>query len=119
MDRRFDTPPQNDPHADLERAFIEEYLHARQQTLATLKHLPVSEADEMLKEASLFASGRLTEVESRAHLVEAIHRTEPVARAPQPAAVESAATSIVDIAPPPPQEPPPSPPRRRTRRWIP
>ena len=62
-----------DPLAQLERAFIEEYLHGRGQQLNTLNSLPREQANALMKEASAYASGRLTEVETRAHLVEALH----------------------------------------------
>ena len=63
----------SDPLAQLERAFIEEYLHGRGQHLNTLKSLPLEQANALMKEASAYASGRLTEVETRAHLVEDLH----------------------------------------------
>ncbi len=67
-----------DPHAELERALIAEFLERRGMSLAALKELPDDQAAALLKAASLYASGRLTEMESRAHLVEDLHR------APQP-----------------------------------
>jgi hypothetical protein len=66
-----------DPHAELERALIAEFLERRGVSLA-VKELPEEDAAALLKAASLYASGRLTEMESRAHLVEDLHR------APQP-----------------------------------
>jgi len=65
--------PHSEPLAQLERAFIEEYLHRRGQHLNTLKSLPPDEANALMKEASAYASGRLTEVETRAHLVGDLH----------------------------------------------
>jgi len=62
-----------DPLAQLERTFIEEYLHARGQHLNTLKNLPRDQANALMKEASAYASGKLTEVETRAHLVGDLH----------------------------------------------
>ena len=67
-----------DPHAELERALIAEFLERRGVSLAAMKELPDEDAAVLLKAASLYASGRLTEMESRAHLVEDLHR------APQP-----------------------------------
>ena len=52
----------SDPLAQLERAFIEEYLHGRGQHLNTLKRLPREQANALMREASAYASGRLTEV---------------------------------------------------------
>jgi hypothetical protein len=63
----------SDPLAQLERAFIEEYLHRRGQHLNTLSGLPREQANALMKEASAYASGRLTEVETRAHLVDDLH----------------------------------------------
>ena len=65
--------PHSEPLAQLERAFIEEYLHGRGQHLNTLKSLPPDEANALMKQASAYASGRLTEVETRAHLVGDLH----------------------------------------------
>jgi len=63
----------SDPLAQLERAFIEEYLQGRGQHLNTLNALPREQANALMKEASAYASGRLTEVETRAHLVDDLH----------------------------------------------
>ena len=71
----------DDPLAQLELAFIAEFLQGRGYTLSTLHDLPEAEADALLKQASLYASGKLTEVESRAHFVDDMHHT------PQPAPV--------------------------------
>ena len=70
-----------DPLAQLEIAFIEEYLHDRGHHLNTLRDLPRDQANALMKEASAYASGRLTEVETRAHLVEDLHdASEPLGR---------------------------------------
>ena len=70
-----------DPLAQLERAFIEEYLDGRGYHLNTLHELPTEQADALMREASAYASGRLTEVETRAHLVEDLHdSSEPLGR---------------------------------------
>ena len=63
----------DDPLAQMERAFIEEFLQARGYSLATLHELGSEQAHEVLKEASTYASGRLSEVESRAHYLHDIH----------------------------------------------
>lgn len=62
-----------DSIADLERAFIDEFLQARGYTTATLHQLPAETATALLKDASVYACGRLTEVESRAHFVSDLH----------------------------------------------
>lgn len=76
----LDEPPREDPHAQLERAFVEEYLRSHGQSLSTLAALPNEEAHLLLRQASVYASARLSEVEARAHYVEDLHR------APQPRA---------------------------------
>jgi hypothetical protein len=64
-----------DPLSELERAFIAEFLQGRGHTLETARALPPAEAHALLQEASVYASCRLTEVESRAHYVEDMHRS--------------------------------------------
>ena len=68
-----DVPARSDQTAQLEQAFIAEFLERRGHTLATLHGLPEEEANELLKEASVYASARLSEVESRAQYVHDIH----------------------------------------------
>jgi hypothetical protein len=68
-----------DPLAQLERAFIEEYLQGRGHHLDDLRELPTEQANALMREASTYASGRLTEVETRAHLVGDLHdASEPL-----------------------------------------
>jgi hypothetical protein len=62
-----------DPNAHLEQALIEEFLARRGHTPISLQSLPEEQRDALLKEASLYASGRITEVESRAQYVEEMH----------------------------------------------
>ncbi|HMQ30740.1 MAG TPA: hypothetical protein PKD53_08415 [Chloroflexaceae bacterium] len=59
--------------AALERAYVEEYLRAHGTSLDQLTHLPGEQARALMREASLYASLRLTEVEARSHLVEELH----------------------------------------------
>jgi hypothetical protein len=73
--------PTGDPLGQLERAFIEEFLLGRGYHLNTLRALPADQATALMREASAYASGRLTEVETRAHLVEDLHdASEPIGR---------------------------------------
>jgi hypothetical protein len=65
--------PVDDPHAKLEQAFIAEYLQQHGYSAAALEALPVDEVQEVLKRASSYASGRLCEMESRAHYVSDLH----------------------------------------------
>lgn len=118
----LDTPPQDDRHAQLERAFIAEYLHRRQRTPASIKDLPPEEASSLLKEASLYASGRLCEVECRSHLIAELHLGhEPQERERHALAERDAIAAAIDRFPPPPHadvpERPPSPPRRPLT-WV-
>lgn len=69
---------QNDPHAPMERTLISEYLQMRGHTLASLRDLPPATAEALLKDASLYASGRLTEIESRARYVKELHGARPL-----------------------------------------
>jgi hypothetical protein len=62
-----------DPRSELERAFIAEFLQDRGHTLNSARALPPAEAHALLQQASVYASCRLTEVESRAHFVDDMH----------------------------------------------
>ena len=70
-------PPVADPLAKLERAFIEEHLAKSGHQLDQLAALPADEARALMRDAAQYASGRLTEVETRAHLVEDLHAAAP------------------------------------------
>jgi phosphoserine aminotransferase len=65
--------PMEDPQAALERAFIEEYLKTRGQTLRSLHDLPEDQVTALLRSASLYAAIKLAEVEARATYVHEIH----------------------------------------------
>lgn len=65
--------PSGDPLAEVERAYISEFLQRQGQTLASVHTLPEDKANALLKAASVYASGRLTEVESRSHYVDDVH----------------------------------------------
>ena len=62
-----------DPRSELERAYIAEFLQDRGHTLNSARALPPAEAHALLQQASVYASCRLTEVESRAHFVDDMH----------------------------------------------
>jgi hypothetical protein len=68
-----DPAPTGDPTGDLERAYIAEFLRRRGHTFETLRDLPDADAHDLLKAASIYASGKLTEVESRSHYVDQVH----------------------------------------------
>jgi hypothetical protein len=61
------------PESALERRLIRSYLKEKGHTLETLKHLSREEARSLMVEACKYASLKLAEVESRAHLVHNIH----------------------------------------------
>ena len=64
-----------DPNARLETALIDEFLRTRGLDLRKLQDLPEAQARQLRKEASAYATARLTELESRAHFVQEIHGT--------------------------------------------
>ena len=69
-----DQTPRPDQTAQLERALIDEFLERRGHTLASVRELPESEQHALMREATLYASIRLTEVESRARYVDDLHQ---------------------------------------------
>jgi hypothetical protein len=69
----LDPVPRHDQTAELERAFIAEYLERHGHTMATVRALPDVERQALMREASLHASMRLTEVASRAQYVDDLH----------------------------------------------
>jgi hypothetical protein len=69
-----DAPRLRDLHADLERAFINDYVRGRGQDPVTLRDRDDPEAHLLRAEASTYAAGRLTEMEARAHYVHDLHR---------------------------------------------
>jgi hypothetical protein len=62
-----------DPQAKLERALIDEYLQERGCTLQTLNEKPADERRALLTQASLYAAGRLAEIDARAVYIHDIH----------------------------------------------
>lgn len=69
-----DQAPRPDKTAKLERALIEEFLEGRGFTVHSAQALPEAERRALMREASLHASMRLAEVESRAHYVDDLHQ---------------------------------------------
>jgi hypothetical protein len=61
------------PLAELERTLINEFLQRRGYDLDSVHALPEAEAHALLREASIYASGKLEEVESRAHYIDGLH----------------------------------------------
>lgn len=68
-----DPAPMRSPLADLERAFIEEYVRTRGYDPVKLDELAEDARHALLKAASLYASMKLSEVESRSHFVHELH----------------------------------------------
>jgi len=66
-------PLTEDMHAGLEMALIEEYLREKGYTLKTLRKLRQAEFKQFMKEASTYASGKLAELEERAHFLQELH----------------------------------------------
>ena len=61
------------PMAALERTLIAEYLAHHGHDLGSVHQLPPAEAHALLREASVYASGKLEEIESRAHYLHDLH----------------------------------------------
>ncbi len=66
-------PLMEDMHAVLEKTLIEAYLKGKGHTLEDLQKLPEEEAKRLMKEASIYASGKLAELEERAHFLQELH----------------------------------------------
>jgi adenylate kinase len=62
-----------DVHNFLERTLIEAYLKGKGYSLDDLKKLPEETARQLMKEASTYASGKLAEMELKAHFVQELH----------------------------------------------
>ena len=62
----------HEPYAMLERALIDEYLAKRGYTLRSVDRLPSADREALLRGAAAFATLKLAEIESRAHLVNEI-----------------------------------------------
>ena len=70
-----DSPATHDPHVELERQLITEYLRNHCPRNEALRMLPEAEIRQLLTEASCYASARLAELELRARWVEKMHGT--------------------------------------------
>jgi len=62
-----------DPIGPLEAELIDEYLKAHGHDRTSLRALPEDQARRLLTAASVHASSKLSEVESRAHYVHELH----------------------------------------------
>ena len=73
MDTESDTRAAEAPLGQLERAFIDEFVRARGYDPHEVVNLPAAERHALLAEASVYASAKLAEVESRSHYVHELH----------------------------------------------
>ncbi len=60
-------------HAFSEKKFIEIYLKEKGYTLEHLRHMAPEQARQLMKEASIYASNKLAEIEMRAKFVTTLH----------------------------------------------
>jgi hypothetical protein len=68
-----DMPEMQDKYAQLERAFIDEFLRTSGHDRHTVDALPPEKRIALLTQASEYAAVKLAEVEARAHYVHDIH----------------------------------------------
>lgn len=68
--------PLEEPLAELERQLIAAYVTGAGEDLETLRARDDEAARKLLAEASLYASARLTEVESRSHYLHKLRGEE-------------------------------------------
>jgi hypothetical protein len=72
----FDVPPIYDPEGRLERALIAEFLQTLGHDPSTLDALPEPQRRRILQAASVYAAGRLAEIDSRRHYLAEVHGKE-------------------------------------------
>jgi len=75
MSEKIKNEPPNieDIHSFLEKTLIETYLDGKGYSLEDLKKLPEAESKRLMKEASIYASNKLAEVEVKARLIQDLH----------------------------------------------
>lgn len=61
------------PLSQLERALIDEFVRESGHDPQRLAELPEATRDALLKEASIHASAKLSEIESRSHFLSELH----------------------------------------------
>ncbi|RRR65622.1 MAG: hypothetical protein EI684_22625 [Candidatus Viridilinea halotolerans] len=59
--------------AYLEWAYLEEYLKGLGHSFEDLQAMPAEQSKMLMRDASLFASMRMSEVEARSNLIEELH----------------------------------------------
>jgi hypothetical protein len=70
-------PGRQAPLGQLERSLIDEFVRARGFDPAKLADLPARERQALLAAASVHASTKLTEIESRSHFIHEIRGDHP------------------------------------------
>ena len=70
---QIDGPPLEEPLAELERQLIHAYLAGAGHDFQTLQARTDVEARRLLADASLYATGKLTEIEARLHYLRQLH----------------------------------------------
>jgi hypothetical protein len=65
--------PSEYPEARLERALIDEFLRTRGHDSGSVDRLPEPERKRLLQDASIYAAGKLAEMEARARFVHELH----------------------------------------------
>jgi hypothetical protein len=68
--------PMEDPEGELERALIEEFLFSHGHTPRDVPALPQEQRRHLLEAASVYAAGRLAEIQARAHYVHDLHHQD-------------------------------------------
>jgi hypothetical protein len=68
-----ETPPIEEPQAELERDLISAYLAGAGHDLHTLQRRNDEAARKLLADASRHASDKLTEIQARWHLLRSMH----------------------------------------------
>lgn len=71
-----DTPRLDAPLAEVEHHLMAAYVAGAGHTLEDLQARTDPAARALLADASLYASGRLSEIEARSHYVHELHGTE-------------------------------------------
>jgi hypothetical protein len=66
-------PPMQDPEGQLERALIDEFLRTRGHDSTSVETLPDGERNGLLREASIYATAKLAEIDARARFVHELH----------------------------------------------
>jgi hypothetical protein len=68
-----DVRPMQDPEGQMEQVLIDGFLLARGLDSQLLQALPEADRRHLLQEASIYAAGKLAEIEARARFVHDLH----------------------------------------------